>query len=120
MAGMDMTSMTMSHSSGTASSKAVQLRITLNELLGEHAILAVQATQRGLVGGKDFPALAKALDNNSVAISKAIGSVYGAAAGKQFLNGKNLWRVAYRRLRRLHGRDREARSRRPRRRRSPT
>ncbi len=93
MAGMDMTSMTMSHTSGAASSKAVQLRITLNELLGEHAILAVQATQRGLVGGKDFPALAKALDNNSVAISKAIGSVYGAAAGKQFLNGKNLWRA---------------------------
>jgi hypothetical protein len=90
MAGMDMT---MSHSSGTASSKAVQLRITLNELLGEHAILAVQATQRGLVGGKDFPALAKALDNNSVAISQAIASVYGAAAGKQFLNGKNLWRA---------------------------
>ena len=90
MAGMKMP---MSHSSGAASSKAVQLRITLNELLGEHAILAVQATQRGLVGGKDFPALAKALDNNSVAISKAIASVYGAAAGKQFLNGKNLWRA---------------------------
>ena len=85
--------MTMSHSSGTASSKAVQLRITLNELLGEHAILAIQATQRGLVGGKDFPALAKQLDANSVAISQAIASVYGAAAGKQFLNGKNLWRA---------------------------
>src|SRR5579862_1317484 len=56
MAGMKMP---MSHSSGAASSKAVQLRITLNELLGEHAILAVQATQLGLVGGKDFPALAK-------------------------------------------------------------
>lgn len=56
MAGM---SMTMSHSSGAAASKAVQLRIMLNELLGEHAILAIQATQRGLVGGKDFPAVAK-------------------------------------------------------------
>ena len=90
MAGMNMT---MSHSSGAASSKAVQLRITLNELLGEHAILAIQATQRGLVGGKDFPALAKQLDANSVAISQAIASVYGAAAGRQFLNGKNLWRA---------------------------
>jgi hypothetical protein len=89
MAGM---SMTMSHSSGAASAKAVQLRITLNELLGEHAILAIQATQRGLVGGKDFPAVAKQLDANSVALSQAIASVYGAAAGKQFLNGKNLWR----------------------------
>ena len=90
MAGMNM-NMTMTPS--VASSKAVQLRITLNELLGEHAILAIQATQRGLVGGKDFPAVAKALDDNSVAISQAIASVYGAAAGKQFLNGKNLWRA---------------------------
>ena len=84
--------MTMSHSTA-ASPKAVQLRIALNQLLGEHAILAIQATQRGLVGGKDFNAVAKALDNNSVAISKAIGSVYGPAAGNQFLNGKNLWRA---------------------------
>jgi hypothetical protein len=84
--------MSMSHSH-TASPKAVQLRIALNQLLGEHAILAIQATQRGLVGGKDFNAVAKALDQNSVAISKAIGSVYGPAAANQFLNGKNLWRA---------------------------
>ena len=77
----------------TASSKAVALRIALNNLLGEHAILAIQATQRGLVGGKDFPAVAAQLDKNSVAISQAIASVYGSAAGKQFLNGKNLWRA---------------------------
>ena len=89
MSGMHMT---MSHSSA-ASPKAVQLRIALNQLLGEHAILAIQATQRGLVGGKDFNAVAKALDANSVAISKAIGSVYGPAAANQFLNGKNLWRA---------------------------
>lgn len=89
MAGMSMTS----SSNAKASSKAVALRITLDRLLGEHAILAIQATQRGLVGGKDFPALAKQLDYNSVAISQAIASVYGAAAGKQFLNGKNLWRA---------------------------
>ena len=89
MAGMTMTA----SQTATASTKAVQLRLTLNELLGEHAILAIQATQRGLVGGKDFPAVAKQLDRNSVAISKAIGSVYGAAAANQFLNGKNLWRA---------------------------
>jgi hypothetical protein len=83
--------MNMSHATAS-SSKAVQLRITLNQLLGEHAILAIKATQRGLVGGKDFPAVAKQLDANSVAISKAIASVYGAPAGQQFLNGKNLWR----------------------------
>jgi hypothetical protein len=90
--GMDM-SMPMTHSTAAASSKAVQLRVTLNQLLGEHALLAIKATQRGLVGGKDFPAVAKQLDANSVAISKAIASVYGAAAGQQFLNGKNLWRA---------------------------
>jgi hypothetical protein len=84
--------MTMSHSTA-ASPKAVQLRSALNQLLGEHAILAIQATQRGLVGGKDFNAVANALDQNSVAISKAIGSVYGPAAANQFLNGKNLWRA---------------------------
>ena len=46
-----------------------------------------------MTGGKNFPALAKALDNNSVAISKAIGSLYGASAAQTFLNGKNLWRA---------------------------
>ena len=89
MSGMHMT---VSHSTA-ASTKAVQLRIALNQLLGEHAILAVQATQRGLVGGKDFPAVAKELDRNSVAISQAIGSVYGPAAANQFLNGNDLWRA---------------------------
>lgn len=88
-----MSGMHMTMSQATSSPKAVQLRIALNQLLGEHAILAIQATQRGLVGGKDFDAVAKALDRNSVAISKAIGSAYGPAAANQFLNGKNLWRA---------------------------
>ena len=62
-------------------------------MLGEHALLATWATQAGVTGGKNFPALAKQLDRNSVEISQAIGSLYGAAAAKQFLNGKNLWRA---------------------------
>jgi len=86
MAGMKM-------GSTAAAPKAVQLRITLNRLLGEHALLAIQATQRGYAGGKDFTALAKQLDLNSVAISKAIASAYGPAAGRTFLNGKDLWRA---------------------------
>ena len=65
-----------------------------NELLGEHAILAIQATQRGLVGGADFPAareaarreLGRDLEGDRVGLRRA-------AAGKQFLNGKNLWRA---------------------------
>lgn len=47
----------------------------------------------GVTGGKNFPALAKALDDNSVAISKAIGSLYGSSAAQTFLNGTNLWRA---------------------------
>jgi guanyl-specific ribonuclease Sa len=82
----------MQMTSTKSASKAVALRIALDRLLGEHAILAIQATQRGLAGGKDFPAIAKQLDANSVALSQAIASVYGQAAGKQFLNGKFLWR----------------------------
>src|SRR3954464_10657927 len=93
--GMTMTGMAMpvSAASSTSGSKAEELRVTLDNLLGEHALLAIWATQAGYSGGKNFPALAAQLDQNSVAISKAIGSVYGAPAGKQFLNGKNLWRA---------------------------
>jgi hypothetical protein len=90
MTGM---SMPMSTASSTSGSKAEELRVTLDNLLGEHALLAIWATQAGYSGAKSFPALAAQLDKNSVAISKAIGSVYGAGAAKQFLDGKNLWRA---------------------------
>src|SRR4029078_10605305 len=36
---------------------------------------------------------AATLDKNSVALSKAIGSFYGAKAGNTFLNGKYMWRA---------------------------
>jgi len=85
--------MNMQMHSRTAAVSAEDLRVTLDNLLGEHALLAIWATQAGYSGGKNFPALAAQLDKNSVAISKAIASVYGAPAGKQFLNGKNLWRA---------------------------
>ena len=71
---------------------AADLRVTLDNLFGEHAVLAMNATNAGVAGSKRFPAAAKALDNNSVALSKAIGSVYGAKAGQTFLNGKFMWR----------------------------
>ena len=76
----------------TQTTKASNLRVTLDRLLGEHALLATAATRRGLEGGKDFPALAAALDRNSVQLANAIGSVYGKKAGNTFLNGKLLWR----------------------------
>ena len=54
---------------GSTTSKAADLEVTLDQLLGEHALLATWATQAGVSGGKNFPALAKQLDKNSVAIS---------------------------------------------------
>ncbi len=75
-----------------ATSAASDLRVTLDRLLGEHAILAMLATQKGYSGAPDFEAVAAALDANSVEISEAIGSVYGKEAAKQFLDGPSLWR----------------------------
>ena len=83
---MAMASPTMA-SSGT---KAAALRTTLNNLLAEHVWLAGAATGAAL-GGRDadFKAAAAALDQNSVAIARAIGSVYGSDAEQAFLP---LWR----------------------------
>jgi hypothetical protein len=75
-----------------ATEQASDLRSTLGTLLGEHAILAMAATQKGFDGDPDFEAAAAALDANSVAISEAIGSVYGDEAAKQFLDGDLMWR----------------------------
>jgi hypothetical protein len=70
--------------------KAADLRTGLNTLFAEHVSLAASATGAAL-GGRDaeFKAAAGALDANSVAIAKAIGSVYGADAEAAFLP---LWR----------------------------
>ena len=69
---------------------AASLRVALNSLLGEHVILAAAATGAALDGrDAEFKAAAGALDANSVAISKAIGSVYGEGAEQAFLP---LWR----------------------------
>jgi len=84
----------MAHTNTTqAALTAESLRVALDNLFAEHAVLAMNATNAGVSGSKSFPAAAKALDNNSVAISKAIGSVYGAAAANTFLNGKFMWRA---------------------------
>lgn len=83
--------MTMNHA--TMATTAADLRVTLDNLFGEHAILAMNATNAGITGSKSFPAAAAALDKNSVALSKAIASVYGAKAGQTFLNGKFMWRA---------------------------
>jgi hypothetical protein len=71
---------------------AADLRSLLGQQFGEHAVLAMNATDAGVSGAKDFGAIAKSLDANSVAISKSIGSIYGPKAANAFLNGKDMWR----------------------------
>jgi hypothetical protein len=79
----------MSKTSGKgASSGASELRATLTAGLQEHVYLAGIAVKMGVDNGLDsgeFKAAAATLDKNSVALAKAIGSIYGAQAEKTFL-----------------------------------
>jgi hypothetical protein len=76
--------------SGSSNSPAASLRVALNNAFREHVYLAARATGAALGGRQaEFQAAAGALDANSVDISKAIGSVYGAGAQEAFLP---LWR----------------------------
>ncbi len=79
-------------SNASNASPGADLRVALDRLLGEHAVLAQNATNLGITGSKSFPATAKSLDRNSVDLSKAIASLYGKDAGNVFLNGKFQWR----------------------------
>ena len=90
----------MSHPAGmhmqaqtAAKSTKSDLRVLLDKQLGEHAVLAMNATNLGVKGSPAFAAAAKALDRNSVALSKSIASVYGTKAGQVFLNGPFMWRA---------------------------
>jgi hypothetical protein len=75
---------------GATDTPAASLRTTLNVALREHVYLASAATNAALGGREaEFKAAAGALDPNSIAIAKAIGSVYGPDAEKAFLP---LWR----------------------------
>lgn len=88
-AGQPMTTMTAHDHPPTTASPAADLRVTLNRLLGEHALLAVVAMQKGYDGAPDFEASAAALEQNTVELGAAFGSVYGAEAQEGFLE---LWR----------------------------
>lgn len=72
-----------------SNTKAASLRALLNNLETEHVDLASAATRAGFDGSPMFDATAKSLDQNSVDLSKAIGSVYGADAEAKFLE---IWR----------------------------
>jgi hypothetical protein len=69
------------------------LTATLTDLLENHVYLAsaavLEAKLTKSTTSPEFKAAAGALDTNTVDLSKAIASVYGDAAGKQFLS---LWR----------------------------
>ena len=82
----------MAMSEPDTATPAADLRVTLDTLLGEHALLAVAAAQKGFDGAADFEAAAAALYANSVEVSEAIGSVYGDEAAQMFLDGPSLWR----------------------------
>ncbi len=81
------------HAQTSAALTKSDLRVLLDKQLGEHAVLAMNATNLGVKGSPAFAAAAKALDRNSVALSKSIASVYGAKAGEVFLNGPFMWRA---------------------------
>lgn len=73
----------------STTTKAADLRTVLNNLESEHVDLASAATRAGFDGSPMFEASAAALDENSVELSQAIGSVYGAEAEAKFLE---IWR----------------------------
>ncbi|MEQ8833559.1 MAG: hypothetical protein RIB67_03860 [Miltoncostaeaceae bacterium] len=72
----------------TAATPAADLRVTLDRLLGEHAVLAMNAMQKGHDGAEDFDPAVAAVLANSDDLAAAVGSVYGEEAGSAFLE---LW-----------------------------
>ncbi|GAF09471.1 hypothetical protein [Paenibacillus pini] len=68
----------------TTKGSAADLRSALGNLLGEHAILAINTMQKGYDAKGDFTDAANALNMNTADLSKAIASVYGDEAGKSF------------------------------------
>lgn len=80
---------------GDVESPGSDLRAALTNLLQEHVYLAGAAIAQTVEDGGDVDAPGAAaaigaLDENSVALADAIGAVYGADAGEQFLE---LWRT---------------------------
>ena len=71
-----------------AYSAAGTLRVTLDQLLGEHAFLAAGAMRSGVADAPDFDAAKGAIDGNSKDLQAVVEAAYGAAAAKQF---RSLW-----------------------------
>ena len=71
-----------------AASPAIELRVTLDRLLGEHALLSVEAMRGAAAGRADADAARAALDSNSADLSAAIAGIYGEESGVAF---RQLW-----------------------------
>lgn len=72
------------HAKPSVTTEAVELRSTLDNLLSEHAYLAIETMRKGAEGAEDFESSAKALSANTEDLAGAIASVYGEEAGQQF------------------------------------
>lgn len=79
---------TLASAAPTTQGKAEDLRSALGSVLGEHALLAVIAMQKGYDGKGDFAQAAAALGANTDDLTAAIASVYGTDAGAAF---KPIW-----------------------------
>jgi hypothetical protein len=73
----------------TAFSPALDLRMDLDRILGEHTFLAAIAMRARLLDGSDLNAAVAALDQNSAEFASKIGAIYGAQAQGEF---DRLWR----------------------------
>ena len=73
----------------TAFSPALDMRLSLDRLLGEHTYLAAIAMRARLTDAPDFEAAADALGANSADLAAQITQIYGEAGGEAF---DELWR----------------------------
>jgi hypothetical protein len=88
-----MSSMGTATTTGLTATPAATLYAGLDQLLTEHVDLTANVVQTAVTTSPSSPATKAALaalDQNTVALGKAFGSVYGSAAQAQFLK---LWRA---------------------------
>jgi hypothetical protein len=80
----DHAAMSTTSTATPTSSKALDTRVKLVELLTEHSMLATDATQQGLFAAPEFPQTLTALKANGTDLAAVIGSVYGEDAKAKF------------------------------------
>lgn len=73
---------------GEAELSAEDLRLTLEQQLGGHASLAIEAMRNGVTGAEEFEPSAAALERNTQDLTNSIELVYGAEGADAF---QELW-----------------------------